>query len=560
MRHLLWIIVFVVVSGCAQQPDTSSSPGNAQAVAAPDTFSANAAMAVLQDGGNAVDAAIATQFVLAVTLPEAGNIGGGGFMTLVHEGETDFLDFREMAPGKASRDMYLDDNGKVKPHDSLYGVRASGVPGSVAGMWAAHQKYGSLPWRRLVQPAVDLAEQGFVVPEKLAGNINQFIQKSREKNLINNFTAYFGHATAGSTLVQPELAATLKRIRDEGKAGFYEGETARMLADFMQQHDGLITEDDLSRYQAIWREPVTFRWQGYTLVTAPPPSSGGIAVAQWLGMFAQAQQDMEPADHNSVKYIHLLSEIGKRVFADRAKYLGDPDFIDVPMAALIDDDYIARRAGEVNPDTISDSDSIEPGLTESEQTTHFSIVDQWGNAVAITTTLNLGFGSGMVVTDAGFLLNDEMDDFSAKAGVPNFFGAVGGKANEIQPYKRMLSSMSPTVVLDAEQDVALVTGSPGGTTIISSVTQSVLNALHFDMSAEQAVNAPRFHHQLWPENTIRMHTGIATDKQQQLKQLGYTLKQQPFGDLQLIKRTSQGLEAASQRSGRGLSLVEEAAQ
>ena len=560
MRHLLWIVVFVFVSGCAQQTDTSADPDNAQAVAAPDTFSANAAMAVLQDGGNAVDAAIATQFVLAVTLPEAGNIGGGGFMTLVHEGETDFLDFREMAPGKATRDMYLDENGKVKPQDSLYGVRASGVPGSVAGMWAAHQKYGSLPWKRLVQPAVDLAEQGFVVPEKLARNINQFIQKSREKNLNNNFNQYFGHAAAGSTLVQPELAATLKRIRDEGKAGFYQGETARMLADFMQQHDGLITKDDLSRNEAIWREPVTFRWQDYTLVTAPPPSSGGIAVAQWLGMFEQAEQGMEPAAHNSVKYIHLLSEIGKRVFADRAKYLGDPDFIDVPMAELIDKQYIARRASQVNPASISDSDKIKPGLYESEQTTHFSIVDQWGNAVAITTTLNLGFGNGMVVTDAGFLLNDEMDDFSAKAGVPNFFGAVGGKANEIQPYKRMLSSMSPTVVLNAAEEVALVTGSPGGTTIISSVTQSVLNALHFDMTAEQAVNAPRFHHQLWPENTIRMHTGIATDKQQQLKQLGYTLKQQTFGDLQLIKRTSQGLEAASQQSGRGLSLVEAPAQ
>lgn len=556
MRHILWIFLFVAVAGCAYQPDIASDTAPQQAVAAPDTFSANAAMAVLQEGGNAVDAAIATQFVLAVTLPEAGNIGGGGFMTLVHDGKPGFLDFREMAPGKASRDMYLDANGKVKPHDSLYGVRASGVPGSVAGMWAAHQKHGSLPWSRLLQPAVNLAEQGFVVPEKLARNIERFVKKGQEKGLSNNFSRYFSKATAGSTFVQPELAATLKRIQNEGKAGFYQGKTARLLADFMQQHDGLITEDDLSRYQAIWREPVQVSWQGYTLVTAPAPSSGGIAVAQWLGMFEQAQQGMTPASHNSVEYIHLLSEIGKRVFADRAKYLGDPDFIDVPMAQLIDDKYIARRASQVNPAAISDSQSIKPGLHESEQTTHFSIVDKWGNAVAITTTLNLGFGSGMVVSGAGFLLNDEMDDFSAKAGVPNFFGAVGGKANEIQPYKRMLSSMTPTVVLNADKDVALVTGSPGGTTIISSVTQSVLNALHFDMSAEQAVNAPRFHHQLWPENTIRIHSGIDEVKQRELQRLGYTLKQQNFGDLQLIKRTPTGLDAASQQSGRGLSLVE----
>lgn len=558
MRRLLWISLLVVaVTGCS---GTNSSPvpegtPSQQAVATPDSFSADAAMAVLQEGGNAVDAAITTQFVLAVTLPEAGNIGGGGFMTLVYDDEADFLDFREVAPGAAHRDMYLDDNGEVKTMDSLFGVRASGVPGSVAGMWAAHKKYGSLPWRRLVQPAIDLAENGFVVHPKLGKAIEEYQQRVSEKGITNNFADYFAQAKGNTLFRQPELARTLTRIRDEGRKGFYAGETARLITQYMQQNDGLITAEDLDKYKAIWRKPVTIAWQDYTLITAPPPSSGGVAVAQWLGMMQDVGETNAVPEHNSVAYIHQMSEVGKRVFADRAKYLGDPDFIDVPVAELINDDYIASRAAQVNIEAISDSEKIGPGLHESEQTTHFSIVDKWGNAVAITTTLNLSFGNGEVVKGAGFLLNDEMDDFSAKAGVPNFFGAVGGKANEIQPYKRMLSSMTPTVVLDNTGEVALVTGSPGGTTIISSVTQSVMNALLFDMSAEQAANAPRFHHQLWPKDTIRMAPGIDQSTVDSLKALGYTLQQRHFGDVQLIKQGKNGLEAASEHTGRGKSIV-----
>lgn len=558
MRRFLWISLFVVaITGCSGTDSTSAPEGtpSQQAVATPDSFSADAAMAVLQEGGNAVDAAITTQFVLAVTLPEAGNIGGGGFMTLYYDREADFLDFREMAPGAAHRDMYLDDNGEVKTMDSLFGVRASGVPGSVAGMWAAHKKYGSLPWQRLIQPAIELAKNGFVVPEKLGKAIEEYQQRIGEKGISNNFADYFAQAKGNTLFKQPELARTLTRIRDEGRKGFYAGETANLITQYMQQNDGLVTLEDLSKYKAIWRKPVTIEWQDYTLVTAPPPSSGGVAVAQWLGMMQDVGESTPVPAHNSVAYIHQMSEVGKRVFADRAKYLGDPDFIDVPVAELIDEDYIASRAAQVNTNAISDSDKVSPGLHESEQTTHFSIVDKWGNAVAITTTLNLSFGNGEVVTGAGFLLNDEMDDFSAKAGVPNFFGAVGGKANEIQPYKRMLSSMTPTVVLDDNGDVALVTGSPGGTTIISSVTQSVMNALFFDMSAEQAANAPRFHHQLWPKDTIRMAPGIAQSTQDSLKALGYTLNQRHFGDVQLIKRGDSGLEAASEKTGRGKSIV-----
>ncbi|QJR80484.1 gamma-glutamyltransferase [Alteromonas pelagimontana] len=542
-------------AGTATNPDLSSASINGQqAVAMPDAFSADAAMAVMDDGGNAIDAAIAAEFVLAVTLPEAGNIGGGGFMTIYHDHRPMFLDYREMAPGSADRDMYLNEQGQVVKMDSLFGARASGVPGTVAGMWAAHQKFGKLPWKRLVQPAVELAEQGFVVPKKLAERISDQISRAEKRDINSNFNRYFAHAKAGTVFKQPELASTLKRIRDEGKEGFYAGETAQAIVQYMQKNNGLITQNDLSRYEAKWRQPVRYHWRGYTLVTAPPPSSGGVAVAQWIGMLDDVLENTTLPAQNSASYVHLMAEIGKRVFADRAEYMGDPDFVNVPVSQLIDQNYIDKRANEVTINNISATEDVKPGLYESPQTTHFSVMDQWGNAVSNTTTLNLLFGNAMVVEGAGFLLNDEMDDFSAKAGVPNFFGAVGGTANEIQPYKRMLSSMTPTIVLK-DNEVQLVTGSPGGTTIISSATQSLLNALLFDMTAEEAVNAPRFHHQLLPKDTIAYHEGLSQQVIAELEAMGYTMKQSNFGDVQLIKRTATGLEAASEARGRGKSIV-----
>ena len=478
-------------------------------------------------------------------------------MTIAFEGQNDFLDYREMAPAHAHRDMYLDSDGNVKPYESLFGAKASGIPGTVAGMWAAHQKYGSLPWERLLEPAVSLAEKGFIVPKKLADNIEWYIEKTAEQGLEGNFADYFSQAKANTLFTQPELATTLKHIQARGKEGFYQGEVADKIVSFMQNNGGLITHDDLQTYHAVWRAPLTYQWQDYTLVTAPPPSSGGVAVVQWIGMLDAYSTMAKPSkklEHNSLDYIHIMSEIGKRVFADRAKYMGDPDFVDVPVNALIAPDYIETRANTINPNEISVTENIKPGLQESEDTTHFSILDRWGNAVANTTTINLTFGSGVVVSGAGFLLNDEMDDFSAKPGVPNFFGAVGGEANAITPYKRMLSSMTPTLVKEGG-DVVLVTGSPGGTTIISSVTQSLLNALLFNMTAEEAVNAPRFHHQLLPKDTIRMHDGFLDSDIQALKQRGYIIDPRRFGDLHLIKRTEQGIEAASEASGRGKSMV-----
>ncbi len=557
------IVAFIsVVAACshAPNPPVDSASNNTvglsqQAVAMPDSYSADAAMQVLQEGGNAIDAAITAQFVLAVTLPEAGNVGGGGFMTIKFEDNTDFLDYREMAPENAHRDMYLDEQGNVKPHESLFGAKASGIPGTVAGMWAAHKKYGTLDWERLLAPAVDLAEQGFVVHEKLANNIDHYIERTKEAAINNNFSEYFAHAKAGTTFKQPELAKTLKAIQQQGKDGFYKGDVAKHIVDFMQQNGGLITYEDLLAYKAVWRKPLHLNWQGYELVTAPPPSSGGVAVAQWIGMLEAYDATHDLPAQNSTEYIHVMSEIGKRVFADRAEYMGDPDFVSVPVKALTDANYITQRAADIQPTSISDTPSVKPGLKESEDTTHFSIMDRWGNAVANTTTINLTFGSGVVVTGAGFLLNDEMDDFSAKPGVPNFFGAVGGEANAIEPYKRMLSSMTPTLVTKDDQ-VVLVTGSPGGTTIISSVTQSLLNALLYDMSAEEAVNSPRFHHQLLPKDTIRMHDGFTEATVNELKAMGYTIDNRRFGDVHLIKRTKEGVEAASEKSGRGKSLVQ----
>ena len=385
LKLAVWAGFCSLIIACTPAEKVSSSTVETSlhqaAVAMPDSFSADAARAILEKGGNAVDAAITAQFVLAVTLPEAGNIGGGGFMLVHKDGQNDFIDYREKAPLAAHRDMYLDENGDVIPNQSVIGILASGVPGTVAGMWLAHEKYGSLPWKDLVQPAVDLAEQGFIVHPKLAGYIERHIDRLASRGFSVNFKDYFAAAKADEVFKQPELAQTLKRIRDKGRDGFYLGETAKLVADFMQKHNGLITEQDLATYQAAAREPLTANWNGYQLLTSPPPSSGGIAIIQWLKMYAVLATQQPSLEHNSVKYIHLLAEIGKRVFADRAEYLGDPDFIEVPVAKLIADDYITQRSQGISPDKISATESIKPGLKESEETTHFSIMDKWGNGV-----------------------------------------------------------------------------------------------------------------------------------------------------------------------------------
>lgn len=524
------------------------------AVAAPDQYAAEVAAQVLKNGGNAVDAAVATAFTLAVTYPEAGNIGGGGFMTLFMDGKPYFLDYRETAPKAATKTMYLDDKGEVIENLSLVGAKAAGVPGTVMGLWEAHKRFGKLPWSDLITPAIGYANDGFKVADQ------QFQYREDAIGLFNgqtNFTEYFGTMRPGEVFKQPQMAETLTRIAAVGPDEFYKGKTADLLVAQMQRDGGLITKEDLANYRAKWREPMRVDWQGNTLYTAPLPSSGGIALAQLIGIKEQRAADFKGVELNSARYIHLLAEIEKRVFADRADYLGDPDFSDVPVDKLVDAQYLERRAGEVNPTAISPTEQVRPGL-EPHQTTHFSIVDADGNAVSNTYTLNWDFGSGVVVEGAGFLLNDEMDDFSAKPGVANAFGVVGSDANAIEPGKRMLSSMSPSIVT-RDGKVSLVLGTPGGSRIFTSIFQVLNNVYDFKLSLEKAVAAQRVHHQLLPKDTIYYDayaplTGKVADE---LKAMGYVLEDQGWnmGDIQAIRVDGRSLETASDPRGRGVGLV-----
>lgn len=526
------------------------------AVAAPDQYAAKVAAQVLKDGGNAVDAAVATAFTLAVTYPEAGNIGGGGFMTLFMDGKPYFLDYRETAPGAATKTMYLDEKGEVIDNLSLVGAKAAGVPGTVLGLWEAHERFGKLPWSELITPAIGYAQNGFTIADK------QFQYRKDAMALFNehtNFSDYFANLKAGQLFKQPEMAKTLERIAANGPDEFYKGKTADLLVAQMERDGGLITKQDLADYRAKWREPIRVDWQGNTLYTSPLPSSGGIALAQLIGIKEQRAADFKGVELNSARYIHLLAEIEKRVFADRADYLGDPDFSDVPVAKLISADYLKRRAGEVNPTAISPTEKVRPGL-EPHQTTHFSIVDADGNAVSNTYTLNFDFGSGVVVEGAGFLLNDEMDDFSSKPGVANAFGVVGSDANAIEPGKRMLSSMSPSIVT-RDGKVSLVLGTPGGSRIFTTIFQVLNNVYDFKMPLDKAVAAQRVHHQLLPKDTIYYDayaplTGKVADE---LKAMGYVLEDQGWnmGDVQAIRVDGRRLETASDPRGRGVGLVVE---
>lgn len=547
----------LLIASCAHdvvRPAAAAPVAAEAAVAMPDRYSAQVTADVLKAGGNAVDAAVAAAFTLAVTYPEAGNIGGGGFMMIWMDGQPAFLDYRETAPGAASRDMYLDKNGQVIEGLSLDGAKAVGVPGTVEGMWEAHRRYGHLAWKDLVAPAVKLAEDGFVVPPLLASHAATELAKEDQGS---GFARYFGGLKAGTVFRQPELATVLRRIQADGTAGFYRGKTAALLVAQMRHDGGLITAADLQGYKAVWRAPIRVPWRQYEILGAPPPSSGGVAIIQLLKMKDDLASAFEGLAHNSPQYIHLTAEMEKRVFADRAEYLGDPGFVDNPVASLIDDKYVASRAAEVNRNAISQLDAVRPGL-EQHNTVHFSIVDRSGNAVSNTYTLNTYFGSRVVVDGGGFLLNNEMDDFSVKPGVPNYFGVVGSTANAVQPGKRMLSSMSPTILLQ-DGKVKMVVGSPGGSTIITSVYQAIVNVLDFGMSAAEAVGAARFHHQLLPPDLIYYSPSrpLPAATIEVLDKRGYRVLPYPsrMGDLQLIVEDSTGLHAASDPRQRGVSTV-----
>jgi gamma-glutamyltranspeptidase/glutathione hydrolase len=493
-------------------------------------------VSVLRQGGNAIDAAIATQLALSVVYPNAGNLGGGGFMVArLSNGEQVALDYREMAPASAHRDMYLDASGNVMEGQSTDGHLASGVPGTVAGLFEA-SKYGKLSFDKLVQPAIDLAEKGFVITAREANSFNSIQSDLKKFNTRPTIFLKNEKWKAGDTVVQKELAATLKRIRDNGKAGFYEGETADLIVAEIKRGNGIISLNDLKNYQAKWRSPHRFMYKNLTVLGMPMPSSGGVLVNQMMKMVES--RPLASYGFLSPRAIQLMVEVERRAYADRAQYMGDADFYKVPVQMLTNSVYLERRMQDYVEGEVGDSKKIGPGKItirkESEETTHLSVIDDDGNAVAVTTTLNNSYGSKTVVGGAGFFLNDEMDDFSIKPGVPNMYGAVGGEANAIMPGKRMLSSMSPTIVL-RDGKPFLVVGTPGGTTIPTSVFQTLIDIIEFNMSAEDAVNKPKFHHQ-WLPDEVQIEKSFPQETKNMLEAMGYKLREVGgIGRMDIIK-------------------------
>ncbi|MET3233603.1 UNVERIFIED_ORG: gamma-glutamyltranspeptidase/glutathione hydrolase [Burkholderia sp. 1263] len=535
---------------------------DASAVAVPDRYSADTAQQIFAAGGNAVDAAVAIAFTLAVTAPDAGNLGGGGFMTVFMDGKPYFLDYRERAPQQATREMYLDDKGNPVPGMSAVGHRAVAVPGTVDGMWQAQRRFGKLKWKQVLGPALRYATDGFQAEPWLQQRRDAVVKTFAGKT---NFDAYFSNLKAGVTYRQPELAQTLARIADDGGREFYEGRTAELIAQQMYGH-GLVTKQDLIQYKAVWRQPLTADWNGYRVVTAPPPSSGGVGLIQMLKMKAALKQAFDGVELNSAPYIHLIAQIEDRVFADRQQYMGDPDSFKVPVDKLLDDACLAQRADEVKPDEVPGAAPVKPGLgdamPEKAQTTHFSVVDKWGNAVSNTYTLNGPFGSGVVVDGGGFLLNDAMDDFVTK---PSGASAAGASqpgvnsldTNTIAPGRRPLSSMTPTILLKDDK-VSLVIGTPGGSRILTSIFQVMTDLYDFNMTPTDALAALRFHHQLLPPKTIYFepYHPITGELAEQLQGMGYALEGQSFnGDVQMIRIDGTLPEPAADPRGAGVARV-----
>ncbi|ALI98054.1 gamma-glutamyltranspeptidase [Rufibacter tibetensis] len=497
---------------------------------------------ILQKGGNAYDAAVATGFALAVAYPVAGNIGGGGFLVYrKQDGEIGTLDYREKAPKAATKNMYLDAQGNVVADASTLGHLAVGVPGAVAGLVAMHQKLGSLPWAQVVQPAIDLAQKGVVLTEREARMLNGAKEGFIKANKFNTHVVRETPWEKGDILPLQELARTLERIRDKGRNGFYEGETADLLVKEMRRGGGIITHQDLKEYQSVWRPALTGTYRGYKVISMPPPSSGGIALLQLLQMVEP--YDLQKWGWQHANTVHVMVEAQRRVYADRATYLGDPDFFKVPVANLLNPAYLKNRMATLNMEQATPSTQVQQGrllARESDQTTHYSIVDQWGNAASVTTTLNGGYGSKVVVEGAGFILNNEMDDFSVKPGVPNMFGLIGGEANAIAPGKRMLSSMTPTI-LEKDGKLFMVVGTPGGSTIITSVFQTILNVIDHDMGMQKAVSAPRFHHQWLPDRIEPESDALSASVRAELQKRGHLLQNRSsYGAVEGILKLKNG--------------------
>lgn len=504
---------------------TKNAVGSQAMVVSPHPLASEVGLSILKAGGNAVDATIAVQFAQAVVYPRAGNIGGGGFMVIrMQNGETATIDYREKAPRKAHRNMYLDDAGNIVPGLSTKGHLAAGVPGTVDGLIQAHEKYGKLPFQQLVQPAIELAEKGYPVSQTEATRLNRF---QPDFKAVNDDPNPFIREDwkEGDMLVQVKLANTLRRIQQKGRAGFYKGKVAKAIVKEMKEGNGIISRRDLAKYRAQWRDAVTGQYKDYKVISMPPPSSGGVALLQLLKMVED--HPIEEWGFHDPRTIHLMVEAERRAYADRSQHLGDMDFYPVPIDSLLSKDYVEGRMANFSPKNASLSSDILAGafqgqIKESFETTHSSIVDKEGNAVSLTTTLNSNFGCKVWVDDAGFFLNNEMDDFSSKPGVPNQFGLVGAEANAIQPGKRMLSSMTPTII-EKDGELFMVIGAPGGSTIITAVFQVFLNVAAFGMDLEEAVNASRFHHQWLPDRILIEKNGMKEELKEKLKAYGHQL-------------------------------------
>lgn len=556
MKYLLLSAAFVLMFACqkdtiSQRPEeVKSATFESAAIASASAYASQVGKDIMANGGNAIDAAVAVQFALAVVYPVAGNIGGGGFMLYrTHDGQNFALDFRETAPQQATRDMYLDTSGNVIQGKSLLGAAAVGVPGSVMGMWEAYMRFSKIKdWKTLLEPAIKLAEEGYLITQRQADLLNRF---QEDFKAVNNYKFPFAKDTLfseGDIVIQKDLANTLRVIAEEGAQGFYSGPVAQAIVTSIMQGDGIMTTDDLLTYKAIWRKPLKTKYDHYHILSMPPPSSGGIALNQLLQSVEQF--DVHKMQFHSVEHIHLFAEAERRVYADRATHLGDPDFYSVPVDTLLSQVYNDRRMQDFNALTAGSSDSVQAGnLKESEQTTHFSIVDSEGNAVSLTTTINTAFGSKLWVKDGGFFLNNEMDDFSAKPGVPNYFGLIGNEANSIAPGKRMLSSMCPAIVTENEQ-LRIVTGTPGGSTIITSVFQVICNILEFGFDANEATQACRFHHQ-WLPDMIQFEEGCISDSvRNQLLRMGHQLRERTsIGKVETIVISDGQLNVAADHRG-----------
>jgi len=522
---LLVLLVFTSVQ-CRRAPAAPTGLISEQAMVVSAREEASAiGVAILKKGGNAFDAMVATELALAVAYPFAGNLGGGGFMVYRKaNGDVGSLDYREKAPLSATEDMYLDSLGNVIPGMSTLGATAVGVPGTIAGVFEVHAKMGSLPINEILEPVIEFAEKGAAVTQKQAERWDRYRDQILE--VSGEETLFYTTCRAGDTLHFPNLARTLRRIMENGRDEFYKGETAKKLSTFIQEKGGYVTEEDLAKYEAVWRQPVIFNYKDLRIISMSPPSSGGVTINQIFKMIEP--HDIGDFDHNSPEAIQLLTEAFRRAYADRNYYLGDPDFVDIPLDFLLNERYLSKRMETFSFEQATKSEDVSHGtveILESAETTHYSIVDAEGNAVSATTTLNGAFGSKLYCDELGFFLNNEMDDFSAKPGVPNMFGLIGAEANSIAPEKRMLSSMTPTIV---EKDGALwlVVGTPGGSTIITAVAQTIINAYEFNLSMQQSVEAPRFHHQWLPDFIIFEPDGFPESTKEALKVKGYLINEE----------------------------------